>query len=367
MKKVLQITGSLRIGGLEKVAYNYYKYINKNEYNFTYLVFSSEEEGYGPLLTEMGANIIRIPAPGQDYFGYIRRIRRILNDFGPFDVVHSHLFFNSGLAMKAAYLEGVPIRISHSHTYNRTSKGLLRIAYMKIMKYMIKKYSTDYLASSSLAGEYLFGESLFKKEGIVIKNAIDNSLYNFDYRNRLKIRNELDVEEKIVLGHTGTLNIVKNQTFLIDVAYELKMRKMDFTLLLIGNGPQKETLEEKVIHLGLEREVIFIGQKDNIEFYLSAMDIFLFPSLYEGLGISVVEAQANNLPCIVSPYVPNEAIINEYTQRRELDVAEWVNCIADISTKKISRVKENNLRKNNYDIPGMMKILYDVYNNNSIK
>ena len=179
----------------------------------------------------------------------------------------------------------------------------------------LQRYATSHIACSDDAGKYLFGHHFYQKHGTTIINGIDLKKYEFNQGVREKVRNQYNLNKSIVIGHTGSLNNVKNQTFLLDILKELTGFNYDFRLLLLGDGHIKEELLSKASRLGIEDKAIFLGNKENVSDFLMAMDIFIFPSIHEGLGIALIEAQAAGLPCIISDTIPKEAVISKRTSR----------------------------------------------------
>lgn len=357
MIKVLHVLGSLRVGGLETVATNYYRYINRTKYHFTYLVYENVQDGYEEEILKLGGEIIKLPHKSN--MNLVNNIKMVLREYGPFDIVHSHLYFTSGKVMKAAYDEKVLTRVAHSHTARPVSSIFKKIYYSN-MKGYLKRYATDYIACSSAAGNHLFGKEFFENNGRIIKNSIDSERTNFNKDQRNIIRNQYNYKNKTVLGHVGTLNDVKNQSFLINILSKLDQR---FVLMLVGEGSNKENLINEAKALNVFDRVTFIGRADNVHAYLSAMDMFLFPSLYEGLGLALIEAQAANLPCIISDRIPREAIVNESVDQLQLDERKWIKAISNFANIKINRDYVNsNIQKAGYDVKSMMKELEKVYN-----
>lgn len=314
-----------------------------------------------------GGEVIHIPEPKNNYFSYMRNLQRVMKECGPFNIVHSHTLFNSGYVMKAAYKSNIPIRISHSHSCRfGVNLNLQRKIYEKIMRKLLNKYSTNILACSSVAGEYLFGKEDFIAKGKVIPNAIELSHYDFDYKKRLEVRKKYDLEGKLVLGHTGNFNWVKNHIFLIEIFFEVLKVNSSSILLLVGDGKERLKIEKFAEEKGILDKVVFVGAKSNVRDFLMAMDIFIFPSLYEGLGLSLVEAQVAQLPCVVSDSIPEEAIISDSTIKKSLDedLKSWVDGIFKLSTLDRREIKP---LKDIYRLDKMITSINKVYDSGGSK
>lgn len=332
MKKVLQVTASLKIGGLERVGYNYSKYQKNKKIQYVYLVYGGNIGEYEKNLIDNGVEVVHIDEPNSNYIHFVKQVYEVLIKYGPFDAVHSHPSFNSGLVMLAARFAKVPIRITHAHTDRSSIKlGRVNKLYNQCMQFLIQKFATTYIAVSENAGKYLFGEKFFKKFGQVILNGIDQNKFDYSARTRNIIREQLSLKDEILLGHTGTLNDVKNQEFMIDIMVNLSKQHSNYKLLLVGDGKNRNVLEEKARRLSLNEKVIIIGQTEKPEEYLMAMDIFLFPSKFEGLGLSAVEAQISGLPTLISDKVPQEVNTSNNCYQLPLIQDLWIQKIIDIN------------------------------------
>lgn len=302
--KVAQIVGKMVGGGVESFVMNYYKHIDRNKIQFDFIV--DEDSTNIPLeeIEELGGNVIIVP-PYQKIFRYIITLIKVFkrNDY---QIIHSHINTLSVFPLFAAKLCNVPVRIAHSHS-TTSKKEYKRNIVKNILKRFSKLFSTHYFACSLNAGEWMFGKSFFKCNGVIINNAIDTSIFKYNEKIRKKIRKELKIEDsQKVVGHVGRLVETKNQLQLIDLFENaLKIRK-DMVLMLVGEGPLRKKIEKTIADKNLQTKVKLIGVKNNVNEYMMAMDVFVFPSLYEGFGMAVIEAQAAGLPCIVSNNVPRE-------------------------------------------------------------
>ncbi|MCH5320903.1 MAG: glycosyltransferase family 1 protein [Eubacterium sp.] len=314
-KKVLILTDKLNIGGYDIVAYNLQRNLDKEKFEVTYLV---RDDKIGPLeqsAIDSGAKVIHQPKDTLSYFKSYFYLKELLKK-NKYDIIHSHLMFYSGIAMKAAYKCKVPKRVSHSHftdpcIQNRSKlKIFIASVYHTVMRLWIRKYATDYIGCGPEAGEYLFGKKLFNKKGILLNNGIYTDEFSFETDKRDKVRNEFNLEDKLVLGHVGHLNYIKNHKFLVDVFYEFQKSHPDSVLLIVGDGEQRANIESKSKELGIDDKVIITGIRTDVDELLCAMDCFVFPSLKEGFPLTLVEAQATKLPCVISDSVTKSAKLN---------------------------------------------------------
>ena len=233
-----------------------------------------------------------------------------------------------------------------------------------IFKILLKKYATDYFACSEIAGKWLFGKNIVKSSKFkIIHNAVDYEKFKYNEEERNKIRDDLKIANNdIVIGHVGRFTNQKNHEFLIDVFYEMHKINKHYKLLLIGTGILEENIKAKVEKLKLSEYVIFLGFKNDVYRYMNAMDIFAFPSLYEGLGLGLVEAQANGIPCFATKdTIPSEVKINNNFEFIELDIEKWKEKILKTNVVRIDSKK--NIKEANYFIEDVVNQLMEFYLN----
>lgn len=332
MKKILIIAGGLQIGGAERVAANISKYAPKNEFEFHYIVFDGIENAYGAEIEAAGGTVFSIPSPSKGYGKYIRTLTTLMRKYR-YAAVHSHTMFNSGLNLLAAMVCGVPYRIAHSHTTKTETKvSAVQKVYERIMRALIQCTATTLFSCGVEAGYWMFGKKTFDKRGIVIRNGIDTDEFSWSEEKRRRIRASYDLQDDFVIGHSGTLLPLKNQEYLIQLMPEILKRKGNAKLMLIGNGEQAymQHLKESAKNSGVEEKVIFCGGVSNVEDYLSACDVFAFPSLREGTPLALIEAQTNGLPCVISDKIPKDALLTELVSIVPLDEKEkWVDQLCE--------------------------------------
>lgn len=306
--RVAQIMGKWLGGGVESVVMNYYRHIDKNKVQFDFICDDDSTRIPKEEIESLGGKVILIPQY-QKIFKYHKELKRVLKE-GKYKIVHSHINALSVFSLWAAKSAKVPVRIAHSHsTSNKKEwkKTLLKSA----LRPFSKVFATDYFCCSELAGRWLFGNKTYNQGKVyLLNNAIDVNKFKYDENIRKEKRNELKIKDnEFVIGHIGRFVKQKNHDFLIDIFNEIYKQNKDSILLLAGEGPLKEEIENKVKELGLEKNVMFLGQRNDANELYQAMDVFLFPSLYEGLGMVLIEAQCSNLLCVASTEVPSIAKI----------------------------------------------------------
>lgn len=328
--RVAHIIGKWVGGGVEAVVMNYYRHINRSKIQFDFICDEDSTNIPYDEIEKLGGKVILIP-PYQKLISYHKRLKQILKE-GQYKIVHSHINTLSVFSLFAAKCAGVPVRIAHSHsTTNKKEKKKNLIK--QVLRPFSKIFATDYMCCSELAGRWLFGNKEYDKGNVyLLNNAIDLDKFKYDEVIRKEKRKELNIDDDtIVIGHVGRFVEQKNHRFLIDIFNEVHKQNEKSILLLVGQGPLMEEIKEKVKSLGIEDCVKFLGQRNDISELYQAMDLFLFPSLYEGLGMVLIEAQTEGLSCIASTEVPYKAKVLENFKFIELtsDKKKWVKTVME--------------------------------------
>lgn len=360
-QKILIIAASLRIGGAEKVARDIALYMDPVQYEFHYIVFGDETGAYENQLQENGCTIFHLAEPSDSYPQFLKMLRKLMKTH-QYDVVHAHNMFNCGWTMLIARLSGIPVRITHSHSALTNGGGFVKTAYEKLMRFLILTCATDLVGCGEKAGRRLFGEKAWKKQGNLILNGIDVTAFAYDAQKRDAIREQLALGDRFIMGHAGHLAEVKNQSFLLELMPEVLKRRSDAMLLLLGEGEDRPMLEQKIRDLELEDHVIMTGNVTNVADYLSAMDVFVFPSLFEGMPLSILEVQANSLPCVISDRVPPDVFLTDLIKPLSLQDPKvaWVDMILNQRRMDAQHYHEQ-LRGSDYAVETAMEKIYRIY------
>ncbi|TYS60305.1 glycosyltransferase family 1 protein [Sutcliffiella horikoshii] len=302
--RVLHIVGAMNRAGTETMLMNIFRNMDRSKVHFDFISFSQQVAHYDEEIHNLGGRVIRMTNP-QSILEIIKAIRK----YGPYDAVHSHTLFHCGIANLAAKVAGVKIRIAHAHTTLDKNGTLLRWLYINSMRATTKLTSTHYLACSKQAGEYLFGNAVEKNQKYMyFPNLIDYSQFISRKEDEVALfKKEVGLADKKVIGHIGRFTEGKNQQFLLKVLKSIIKKDDSYRLLLVGDGDLKEKIQESAKKEGIHEFVKFVGIRDDIATMLHSMDVFVFPSMYEGLGLVLLEAQASGLPCIVSEAIQPEA------------------------------------------------------------
>lgn len=310
--RILHVVGKLDYGGVETWLVQVLRQIDRRKYQMDFLVHTADPGAYDEEVHALGSRTIPCLKPSNP-LQYAWNFRRVLREHGPYDVVHSHIHHYGGYVLMLAMMAGVPIRIAHSHSDSRSmegSEGLTRLAYLKAMRVMIGMFATCGLAVSSEAGDQLFCKNWrnYPKRWQLQHLGIDLSRFDIPV-DRNSLRRAIGIPgNAYVIGHVGRFVASKNHAFLVEIAREaVRMEPRSF-FLLVGDGPLRAAIEENVRSSGLARHFMFLGVRSDVPALMKgAMDILAFPSLFEGLPVTLLEAQAAGLKCVISDVVSREA------------------------------------------------------------
>jgi glycosyltransferase EpsF len=320
--RLLHAVGMMNRGGAETMIMNIFRNIDREKYEFNFLTHSSESGAFDEEIKKLGGTIYSLPSLGT--LGYVRYVIYLfcfIKANGPFDIIHSHLDWQGGAIAVAARLAGVKKIIVHSHSSSWQKPYTLpyRLLY-RFSRLGIALFASNGWACSQSAGEFLFPKRwIYNGKYQKIPNAIDLAAYkNLNADTTKEMRKRLDISEQtIIYGHVGSFSRPKNHEFLLELASWLKMRNWDFCFVFIGDGALRGKIQSQVNDKNLGKQIKFLGIQENIPECMNFFDVFLFPSLFEGLGIAVVEAQAAGIPCFVSNRVP-------YDVDMQLDLVEYL-------------------------------------------
>ncbi len=317
--RILHVVPNMNMGGLETFIMNIYRNIDRSKIQFDFLIHYKEESFYEKEIIKLGGKTYHLSLRNDNnIFKYIKDLNDFFIDHKEYKTIHCHMESVGALLFLIAKKHGVKIRIGHAHTTNKSKniKGILKA----ILSIPFKYTTTINLACSSEAGNYLYGKKKFE----IIGNGIDFNKFEFNEQIRKKIREELNLNDEMVIGHIGRMDSAKNQTFLINLLTKIEDKKIK--LVLVGDGELKESLKTKVERLSLTDRVLFLGIRDDANLIYNAFDIFMFPSLFEGLPLTLIEAQINKLPCFVSDKITRECIISNNINFIDLnDIESWKN------------------------------------------
>ncbi len=365
--RILHVLGTMNPGGIETWLMHVLRNIDRSQFRMDFCLFGSEPGMYATEVERFGSTVWRCHMSG-NLWSFSRRFQHILRE-GKYDVVHSHVHFFSGNVLRWAKAQSTPVRIAHSHTTNDgRSDVLMRRYYRRLMKSWIDQYATHGLAASRSSASALFGKRWEHDNRFCILHcAID--LYPFQGPlDRETVRRELGLPADVpVVGHVGRFNQEKNHLFLLEIAAKVLKRRPEVHFLLVGDGPLKLAIESRVRSIGLSGKVHFAGIRTDVaELMRGAMDVFIFPSLFEGLPLALIEAQAAGLRCIVSDTCTTEVSIlpDEFTQVSLSESSDlWAaNVIKALERGKIGgELPQQIVAQTDFSIQQCVRTLSDLY------
>lgn len=361
--RILRIIGECKTGGTEIIALNYYKNLNHDAVSMDFLFYGKSLSRFNKVLEENGDKVINVTDYTQDLVQGILEIRNVVKT-GNYDIVHAQLNTLNFLPLFGAFLGGAKIRIAANH-----STANLKYEFKKsLIKYLIRPtaglLATNYAACSEHAGEWCFGKKKLKKRKVeIIHNALDLTQYDYSDEIRMKIRKENGWNNRYVIGHAGRFTEQKNHKFIVEIFAEVYKRCPNALLVFIGDGHLRASVKEQVENLGLTDAVQFLGVRFDVNELMQGMDLFLFPSLYEGFGNVITEAQAVGLRCVVSDAVPDEVKMTDLVDFIPLrkSAAEWAENVVLYHNGYLRQSRHDELVKAGYEIKSAAQDLERYY------
>ena len=325
--RVLNLFTIMDRGGAETMVMNYYRHIDRAKVQFDFLVHREQHGAYDDEIESMGGKIYRMcPVYPQNFVRYKHDLHSFFQLHPEYKIVHSHMSELGYFAFREAEQQGVPVRICHAHNapHGFDAKMIVRTYFKKRMM----PHLTHLFMCGEESGKWLYGEKN-KSRFIMLNNAIDAASYTYDLSKRVELRRQLGLADELVIGHVGRFNPQKNHPFLLDIFAALLKKEPNAVLLLVGGGENMLKIQAKAHALGIAEHVRFLGVRSDVADLMQAMDVFVFPSLYEGLGIVLIEAQAAGLPCVVSDTIPREAYLTDLVTAEKLSssVEAWAEKI----------------------------------------
>lgn len=356
MVRVLHSELQSNIGGIEAFLLNLTKTINKTDLQFDFLM-RGDNSYLENTLKDYGANIYKVPSGMLNYYKFVKNIL-IKNNY---DFIHVHKNSAANIVLPLMVKKYTNAKlIVHSHNTSPSGGSKVAIILHKINKNKLMQLSDYRFACSDTAAAWMFGDDYTDKQVKIIKNGIITKDYVYDPKVREQIRRQLDLEDKFVIGHVGAFREQKNHKFLLDVFSRLNIPNAD--LMLIGDGSLKPEIMQKAKDLGVSNRVLFMGSRNDVADLLQACDIFVMPSLWEGLGIAAIEAQASGLPTLISNEFPKETQITDLCKSLSLSTPKkWIKQIDKLSDGYTRRSTYDQIKKSGYDMTMSAKKLRDVY------
>lgn len=347
--RVLQVFASLDRGGAETSVMNYYRHVRRDRVQFDFVVHTPSRGAYEREIEALGGHIYRLPRlRWTNLIAYSRAWRDLLRSHQEVSIVHGHFFTISSVYLSIAKSLGFAT-VAHSHASVPGLKGRT----IRLVNMRLSRHADLLTACSAAAGTYLYGARATDSRGVVIvKNAIDLERFQYEPATRTRIRGELGIADKFVLGHVGRFEAAKNHQFVLEIFEMVHRQNKESVLVLVGEGSLRRQIEREVDTRGLSGCVVFTGARGDVDSLLQAMDVFLFPSTHEGLGIAAVEAQAAGLPTLVSDAIPHDAHVTDVIESLPLDapVETWASAILRHAGAKIRVSPLDEIASAGYDI-----------------
>lgn len=351
-------------GGIESYMMNYYRHFERSKVQIDFVVHDAGGYGYyDEEIEAMGGKIFVLPKKSMHPFTYTYRLKQILKS-GDYKIIHTHMDAMGAWALKVAKGCGIPVRIAHSHNTQHLTTNTLKLFFLEKARRSINKYATHRMACSDVAGKWLFGDKTFT----IVHNAIEVEKFAFKEDERKQIRNMYGIkDDEFLIGHVGRFDTQKNHSFLIDVFAKIVKEKHKSKLMFVGEGHLMKNIKEKVSKLNLNDNVIFTGVSEVAYKYYNAFDLFVLPSLFEGLGIVAIEAEVNGCPSMLSNHVPQATKIAENVFFLDLKVNLWKMNIEQYYKKRKKRSGASfDIYKSGYNISleagRLQKIYLDLWN-----
>ncbi len=361
--RILHVIGSMNCGGAENMIMNLYRNVDRVKVQFDFLVHTDKLGFFDEEIESLGGKIYRVNKfKGANIRQYRLQINRFFDEHKEFSIVHGHIGSCSHIYLGIAKKHGM-FAIAHSHSTKPTDISVKNIMY-KLFSLKTRKVADFFIGCSLKSGEYRFGKKLVNSDRFaVLKNAIATSCFVYDENLRNETRSEFGIEKKAVIGHIGRFSYPKNHDYLLDIFAEFAKINKNAVLVLVGDGELKKEIENKVCDLGLEGRVIFTGIRKDVNRLLQAMDLFVFPSHYEGLPVTVVEAQASGVPCLVSENITDEVCITDLAERLPINVpaSVWSEKIMNIMSGSGRKNMSEEIKRAGYDIATTAEWLTKFY------
>ncbi|MEC1606929.1 glycosyltransferase family 1 protein [Bacillus halotolerans] len=369
-QRVLHVLSGMNRGGAETMVMNLYRKMDRSKVQFDFLTYRNDPCAYDEEILSLGGRLFYVPSIGQSNpLTFVKNVRNTIKENGPFSAVHAHTDFQTGFIALAARLAGVQVRVCHSHNTSwKTGFNWKDRLQLMVFRRLILAYATELCACGEDAGRFLFGRSNMERKRVhLLPNGIDLDLFSPAGQAADDEKKARGIaSDRLIIGHVARFHEVKNHAFLLKLAVHLKKRGVRFQMVLAGDGPLREQMEEEAQRLNLLSDVLFLGTEEHIHELMRTFDVFVMPSLYEGLPVVLVEAQASGLPCIISDTITEKVdtglgLVKRVSLSKPMDIwAETIVRAAAAGRPKRELVKDT-LAKLGYDARRNVGALMNLY------
>lgn len=358
--RILYVNGGLmNRGGIESYMMNYYRNFDREKIQIDFIVHNAGGCGYYDAeIKKLGGNIYVVPQKSKHPLTYPSYLKKIFKNDN-YKIIHTHMDAMGTWVLKIAKECGIPVRIAHSHNTQHLTTNPIKLFFLEQARKKINLYATHRMACSEAAGNWLFGNAPYQ----IIRNAIDLDKFIFSPATRESVRKEWGIkEDEFLIGHVGRFDTQKNHTFLIEAFYKIHQKLPNTKLMLIGEGMLMSNIKDKVERLGLKDSTIFTGSRNDANLFYNAFDLFVLPSLFEGLGIVAIEAEINGCTTYLSDKIPQDAKIAHNVSFLPLDTDVWTKKIIEyISQENKRKGALFDIYKSGYDIKAEALKLQNIY------
>lgn len=368
MMRVLQVLGKTNLGGAESRIMDLYRHMDREQIQFDFLIHYKEKGYFDDEIKKLGGRIYYLPSfRVYNYFTYKKACRQFFKEHNDFVAVHGHMTSTASIYLPEAKRAGIPLTIAHARSAG-VDKGLKGII-TKILRKNLYKKCDRMFACSDLAAKAVFGKKRYEENQVtILPNAIDTGAFAPNEEIRTLMRKEYRLEDKFVIGHVGRFHYAKNHDFLIDIFAEVLKEKENAVLMLLGDGPLKQETEQKVQRLGIADKVIFTGNKTPVAPFYQVFDFVLFPSRFEGLPGTIVEAQATGLKCLVSDTVTKQVKVTELVHFMSIEerAKAWADTVFALCADKESIRGSYDFSTTNYDVNNQVAFYKEIYSKSGL-
>lgn len=340
MIRILHSVSNMDRAGIETMLMNYYRHMDRSRIQFDFLANKGKPGDYDEEIRAMGGRVWVSPglSPAK-YPAYMVYMKRLLAENPDIRVLHAHNEAMGFYALRGAQRAGLPVRIAHAHNTRiiRDYKWPLKM----VCKALLPLSATELCACGTDSGIYFFGSKRWERQGRLIHNAIEVERFRYQEELRARMRREAGLGDAPVVGHVGRMNVQKNHRRLLEIFAALSRRMPEARLVLIGVGELEQEVRAQARRLGLAEKIHFLGLRADVDAWYQAMDVFLMPSLFEGLPVVGVEAQAAGLPCVFSDAITREIVLLDESCRIPLQTsdAEWADRLAALLRSRRDRTR----------------------------
>lgn len=360
---MLHVMNGADRGGIQSVVLNYYKYIDREQFQFDIVIPQGKSRVIVPEFEKLGGTCYELPPKGSNPIGYIRELRKLIKRNG-YNIVHVHQHSSCYFPLFVAWFCGVKCRVAQCHSYMVGESFSTKIK--RYIGIALNDLSSNLrFACTNQAASHLFGRSRSLVPVTILPNGVEPENFPFSEQSRLEARKELGIDDKtLVYGIVGRMTPEKNHHYLIDILKEILKIRKDVRLLLVGDGPLRKELTDYAKKSGVDDYAIFAGKRPDLLNMLCAMDVFTLPSIYEGSPVSAVEAAANGLPVVLSSSITKDLqfLSNiEYIDIDNLSCDKWARTINDFAGKGRESNAVEIINKNGFNVRAISKKLEESY------